>query len=128
MGQFFLICWFILETEAQICSAPMTAEKANELFADALKYQTYIYIKQAETDTDTADIASQSKSLSETKLPSQTKPLPQRQPSSQKKHRRLEHDVKALRVAGRPPNKISKPPGPIMRPGILTPPKERGIR
>jgi hypothetical protein len=128
MGQFFLICWFILETEAQICSAPMTAEKANELFADALKYQTYIYIKQAETDTDTADIASQMKSFSETKLPSQTKPLPQRQPSPQKKHRRLEHDVKDLRVAGRPPNKISKPPGPIMRPGILTPPKERGIR
>ena len=59
MGQFFLICWFILETEAQICSAPMTAEKANELFADALKYQTYIYIKQAETDTDIADITSQ---------------------------------------------------------------------
>jgi len=128
MGQFFLICWFILETEAQICSAPMTAEKANELFADALKYQTYIYIKRAETDTDTADIASQSKSLSETKLPSQTKPLPQRKPSSQKEHRRLEHDVKALRVAGHPPKKISKPPGPIMRPGILTPPKERGIR
>jgi hypothetical protein len=134
MGQFFLICWFILETEAQICSAPMTAEKANELFADAAKYQTYIYIKQAETGTDTGDIASQMKSFLETKLPSQTKPLPQRKPaaqtkpSSQKKHRRLEHDVKALRVAGRPPKKISKPPGPIMRPGILTPPKGRGIR
>jgi hypothetical protein len=48
MDTFSLVCWAILEIEAQICSPPMTAEKAQGLFDGAAKYETRMYIKPVE--------------------------------------------------------------------------------